>query len=158
MSNPNVPQNPVIVIQVEKRKGFSLYSMKAENPYEKLFQLILPEDIALFFDLVDVTEKVVADKRELHLHLDEKLVVPADYRSSDLSPNGFYEVGSIQDFPIRDRRVQLPVCRRRRLDQSTGKSVSKDRDLVARGTRHSKAFAAFFKGLPEEIPDYGSLS
>jgi hypothetical protein len=35
--------------------------MKAENPYEKLFQLILPEDIALFFDLVDVTGKVVAD-------------------------------------------------------------------------------------------------
>jgi hypothetical protein len=37
------------------------------------------------------------------------------------------------------------------------KSVSKDWDLVARGTRHSKEFADFLKGLPGEIPDYGPL-
>ncbi|MDR1198091.1 MAG: hypothetical protein LBK94_03635, partial [Prevotellaceae bacterium] len=106
--------------------------MKAENPYVKLFQLILPADIASFFDLVDVAEKAeVDDRRELHLYLDKKPIVPAGYNSSNLSPNGFYEAGSIQDFPIRDRRVQLHVRRRRWLDKSTGKSVSKDWDLVA---------------------------
>ncbi|MDR1183022.1 MAG: hypothetical protein LBL13_13710, partial [Bacteroidales bacterium] len=71
--------------------------MKAENPYVKLFQLILPLDIALFFDLVDVREETVTDRRELHLYLDEKPIVPAGYNSSDLSPNGFSEAGSIQD-------------------------------------------------------------
>jgi hypothetical protein len=45
--------------------------MKAENPHVKLFQLILPADIALFFDLVDVMEEDVADRRELHLYPDE---------------------------------------------------------------------------------------
>jgi hypothetical protein len=79
--------------------------MKAENPYVKLFQLILPLDIALFFDLVDVREETVTDRRELHLYLDEKPVVPTGYKSTDLSPNGFYEGGSIQDFPIRDRDI-----------------------------------------------------
>ncbi|MDR3118365.1 MAG: hypothetical protein LBU44_02950 [Mediterranea sp.] len=132
--------------------------MKAENSYVKLFQLILPVDIALFFDLVDVVEEAVTDRRELHLYLDEKPVVPTGYKSTDLSPNGFYEGGSIQDFPIRDRRVHLHVRRRRWLYNSTGKSVSKDWGLVAQGTRHSKEFAAFLKGLLGEIPDYGPLS
>jgi hypothetical protein len=133
--------------------------MKAENSYVKLFQLILPVDIASFFDLVDVTEKDgVDDRREFHLYLDEKLVVPAGYNSSNLSPNGFYEAGSIQDFPICDRRVHLHVRRRRWLYNLTGKSVSKDWDLVAQGTRHSKEFAFFLKGLLGEIPDYGPLS
>ncbi|MDR1198905.1 MAG: hypothetical protein LBK94_07855 [Prevotellaceae bacterium] len=132
--------------------------MQAENPYVKLFQLILPLDIASFFDLVDVMEKEVADRYEVHLYLDEKPIVPAGYKSTDLSPNGSSEAGSIQYFPIRDRRVHLHVRRRRWLDKSTGKSVSKDWDLVARGSRYSKEFAAFLKGLPGEIPDYGPLS
>ncbi|MDR1198517.1 MAG: hypothetical protein LBK94_05835, partial [Prevotellaceae bacterium] len=68
--------------------------MKAENPYVKLYQLILPLDIALFFDLVDVREETVTDRRELHLYLDEKPIVPTGYTSTDLSPNGFYEGGS----------------------------------------------------------------
>jgi hypothetical protein len=119
--------------------------MKAEHPYVKLFQLILPEDIALFFDLVDVREEAVTDRRELHLYLDEKPVVPTGYKSTDLSPNGFYESGSIQDFPIRDRRVDLHVRRRRWLDNSTDKSVSKDWDLVARGTPPLERVCGFFK-------------
>jgi hypothetical protein len=69
--------------------------MKAENPYVKLFQLILPLDIASFFDLVDVREKEVADRCDVHLYLDEKPIVSAGYKSSDLSPNGFSEAGSI---------------------------------------------------------------
>jgi hypothetical protein len=65
------------------------------------------------FDLVDVTKESMADKRELHLYLDEMPTVPAGYNSSDLFPDGFYEAGSIQDFPIRDRHVHLYVRRRR---------------------------------------------
>jgi hypothetical protein len=107
----------------------------------------------MFFDLADVREESGTDnRRELHLYLDEKVIVPEVYKSSDLSLNGFYEAGSIQDFPIRDRRVHLYVHRRRWLEKSTGKSMSKDWDLVARGTRHSKEFAALLKGLLGEIP------
>jgi hypothetical protein len=36
--------------------------MKAKNPYVKLFELILPEDIAMFFDL-DVSEEGGAGRR-----------------------------------------------------------------------------------------------
>ena len=65
----------------------------------------------------------------------------------------FYQERQIQDFPVRDKRVRLFVKRRRRKEQSTGKSVSKDWDLVARCTRHSKEFTAFLKGLLGERPD-----
>ncbi|MDR1369106.1 MAG: hypothetical protein LBJ72_03105 [Dysgonamonadaceae bacterium] len=128
--------------------------MKEENPYLKLAHYILPEEIESSFELVDVQQ----EGQELHLYLEEKVEVPAGYQTEELSPNGFYESGCIQDFPLRDKRVKLYVKRRRWVEKSTGKSVSKDWEPVAQGTRHSKEFAAFLKGLLGEIPDYGPLS
>ena len=128
--------------------------MKANNPYLRLAHYILPEEIARSFDLVDVRQ----EGQELHLYLEEKAQVPEGYQSEDLSPNGFYESSCIQDFPLRDKRVKLYVKRRRWVEKTTGKSVSNDWDLVAQGTRHSKEFATFLKGLLGEIPDYGPLA
>jgi hypothetical protein len=125
-----------------------------DNPYLKLAHYILPGEIVAAFDLVEVLEA----GNELHLYLDEKARVPEGYSSDTLSPNGFYESSCIQDFPIRDKRVKLYVRRRRWVDKGSGKSVSKDWELSARGTRHSKEFAAFLKGLLGEIPDYGPLA
>jgi hypothetical protein len=128
--------------------------MKKENPYIRLAHYMLPEAIENSFDLVDVQQ----EGHELHLYLEEKAQVPKGYQSEELSFNGFYESSCIQDFPLRDKRVKLYVKRRRWVEKSTGKSVSKEWELVAKGTRHSKEFAAFFKGLLGEIPDYGPLS
>jgi transposase len=128
--------------------------MEKENPYIKLAYYILPEEIASSFELVDVQE----EGRELHLYLEEKHGLPEGYEKSSLAANGFYETSCIQDFPVRDRRVKLYVRRRRWVEKSSGKSVSKDRELVAHGTRHSKEFAAFLKGLLGEIPDNGPLA
>ncbi|MDR0429094.1 MAG: hypothetical protein LBH58_01265 [Tannerellaceae bacterium] len=128
--------------------------MKKENPYLKLVHYVLPEEIESSFDLIDV--EMSGD--ELHLFLEEKNEYPEGYDSGSLLPNGFYEASCIQDFPLRDHRVKLYVKRRRWKEKSSGKSVSKDWELVAQGTRHSKEFAAFLKGLLGEIPDYGPLS
>jgi hypothetical protein len=120
----------------------------------QLAHYILPEEIESSFELVDVKE----EGKELHLYLEEKNEAPLGYEISGLAPNGFYEASCIQDFPVRDRRVKLYVRRSRWVEKSSGPSVSKDRELVARGTRHSKEFAAFLKGLHGEIPDYGPLA
>jgi transposase len=128
--------------------------MKADNPYLKLAHYILPEEIESSFELVDVEE----EGKELHLYLEERAEVPAGYEPTELQANGFYEASCIQDFPVRDRRVKLYVKRRRWKEKTTGKSVSKDWDLVAQGTRHSKEFAAFLKGMLGEIPDHGPLA
>jgi hypothetical protein len=128
--------------------------MTKTEMYEKLAGCVLPKEIAESFDMVDLQELGT----EMHIYLDEKEIAPPGYKFTEVSPNGFYEMSCIQDFPIRDRRVKLYVRRRRWKVKATGKSVSKDWDLVAKGTRHSKEFAAFLKGMLGEIPDYGPLA
>lgn len=113
--------------------------MKKEKPYLKLAHYILPEEIEKSFELVEVG----ALGKELHLYLEEKTEFPEGYSSCDLELNGFYEESIIQDFPLRDRRVKLYVKRRQWKEKTTGKSVSNNWELVARGTRHWKEFAAF---------------
>ena len=54
--------------------------------------------------------------------------------------------------------MSFHVKRRRWVDATASKSVSRQWDLVAEGTRFSKEFAAFLKGLLGQIPDYGPLS
>lgn len=115
-----------------------------ENAYIQLLSFILPPEMSTFFDLVSVSEeKLIGESNAmLHLHLDEKDLAPEGCEG--LKPNGFYETMLINDFPIRDKKVMLHVRRRRWID-AQGKSVSRDWDLVAQGTRLSKEFAAFLK-------------
>jgi len=115
-----------------------------ENAYIQLLSFILPPEMSTFFDLVSVSEDYLIGEGNamLHLHLDEKDLAPEGRK--DLKPNGFYETMQINDFPIRDKKVMLHVRRRRWID-AQGKSVSRDWDLVAQGTRLSKEFAAFLK-------------
>lgn len=121
----------------------------------KLLGFILPSEFTEYFDLTDVQEETRGLEMLLHLYLDEKSVRP-DNRS-DLSPNGFYEESCINDFPVRDHRTVLHI-RRRRWKDSSGKSFSKNWELTAKGTRHSKEFAAFLKEMLGYIPDYGKIA
>jgi len=119
-----------------------------------LARYILPQELFDYFDLTDVCE----DNNVLHLYLDEDATIPDEYQSLSLEPNGFYAESLIRDFPLRDRKVMLHVRRRRWLDKSTGKSFSRSWELTADGTRYTKEFASFLKGMLGFIPDYGPLS
>jgi hypothetical protein len=125
------------------------------NPYMELAKFILPTEMTTYFDLV----KVYTDEKEgeprLHLVLDEKADAPQG--RTDLKPNGFSDETCINDFPIREYRTVLHI-RRRRWKDAEGKSVSKDWDLIAKGTRFSKEFAAFLKEYLGFIPDYRSFA
>ena len=120
-----------------------------ENPYMMLAKVILPSEMTEYFDLVKVRTDEYGGEPRLHLYLDEKDQVP-DNRT-DLSPNGFYEESCMNDFPIREYRTVLHV-RRRRWKDACGKSVSKDWQMVAKGTRYSKEFATFLKEFLGYIP------
>ena len=113
-----------------------------ENPYMMLAKVILPSEMTEYFDLIKVRTDEYFGEPRLHLYLDEKEQVP-DNRT-DLSPNGFYEESCMNDFPIREYRTVLHV-RRRRWKDADGRSVSKDWQMVAKGTRYSKEFATFLK-------------
>lgn len=123
--------------------------------YRTLVSYILPREFKDFFEVVKVNEDVCGEELLLHIYLDELDITP-DGRI-DLTPNGFYEETRINDFPIRDHRTILHI-RRRRWKDNEGKTVSRDWQLVAKGTRHSKEFAAFLKEYLGYIPDYSAVT
>lgn len=114
-----------------------------------LIKLLLPEEIFEYFDII----RVETLEKEVHIHLDEKDKKPEGYELVKLISKGFHQAAIIQDFPLRDKATFLHVRRRRWFSESTKKTVERDWDTVAKGTRLTKDFAAFLKGLFRELPN-----
>lgn len=112
--------------------------------FQSLIPLLLPAGLTDYFSLT--THQLDAAKEEIHLYLEEKNEAPAISKGELLS-KGFFEEASFQDFPIRGHRVFIHVKRRRWVDKASGKLVFRDWDLVAKGTRITKDFAAFLKEI-----------
>ena len=107
-----------------------------------LAQLILPSEILSNFEVVRVEEEASF----IRIYLDES--VKADYKENHLiESNGFCDAVTIRDFPIRDKGVNLIVRRRKWYDKQNNRYFSDSYDLKAEGTRYSKEFAAFLKGV-----------
>ena len=73
--------------------------------------------------------------------------LPREYKKGQATSKGFYNEITIQDFPIRGKQVYLHIKRRRWLNNSTGSIVTRDWDLVAKGTRMTNEFATFLKQI-----------
>lgn len=116
--------------------------------YQNLVKLLLPAEL---FDYFVITRLVVED-RAVTVFLDELDIKPTFYSDQKLTSKGFHAESIIQDFPIRNKAVFLHVRRRRWLIESTGEVVSRDWQLVAQGTRYTKSFADFLKGLFGQLP------
>jgi hypothetical protein len=116
--------------------------------YQDLVKLLLPSEI---FDYFEITNLVIED-RSVAVFLDEQDIKPAAWSGQKLTSKGFHPESIIQDFPIRNKAVFLHVRRRRWLVESTKEVVSRDWDSVAEGTRYTKSFADFLKGLFGHLP------
>lgn len=116
--------------------------------YQNLVKLLLPTEI---FDYFEITNLVIEDN-SVAVFLDEQDIKPVAYSRQKLTSKGFHPESIIQDFPIRNKAVFLHVRRRRWLVESTGEVVSRDWDSVAEGTRYTKSFADFLKGLFGSLP------
>jgi hypothetical protein len=115
-----------------------------ENQSEKDFlSLLLPKGLLDYFILSRYTET----DQEINLYLDEKNLVPSEYQNDKLLSKGFFDEITIQDFPLRGRAVFLHIHRRRWLNQTSGQTVFRDWDMVAKGTRMTKEFASFLKAI-----------
>ncbi|MEX6689430.1 transposase [Danxiaibacter flavus] len=114
-----------------------------EEQFRQLIELLLPEGILTYFELVNT----IKDHEGLKIYLEEKNIIPEEFKGQLLHSKGFYPQISIQDFPIRGQEVQLCIKRRRWEIQDTKEIVSRDWQLVQSGTRITKEFAAFLKGI-----------
>lgn len=123
--------------------------MSSYDQLQTLARFILPEDILDNFDIVCIKQL----GEELHIHLDEQLILPTGYSTETVSSNGFSPESQIHDFPIRDRKVELHVRRRRWRNSNTGESISRELILTSKGTRYTKSFASFLKEVFGFTPD-----
>ncbi len=111
--------------------------------YEVLASLVLPQGLLDYFSIV----KIDQSENLYQFYLEEINIKPAEYVNERLVSKGFYEEVSVQDFPIRGNKVFLHIHRRRWLNQDTRDIVSRDWNLVAKGTRMTQEFAFFLKEL-----------
>ncbi len=117
-----------------------------------LLALFLPEGILDYFEIVSYEKsssgKTIYDS-QLVLSLDEKDIIPTEYKTLQYKSCGFMEPRYIEDYPIRNMLVKLKVRRRRWeiIIEGEKKKVSRDWEVIAQGTRMSEEYAAFLKEI-----------
>lgn len=111
--------------------------------FNALLSLIIPDGVSEYFKLADHKK----EKGVIHIYLEELNIIPQEYQSNKLQSKGFFDEIILQDFPMRGQEVFLHVKRRRWLNLDTDKVVYRNWDLVAKGTRITKDFAAFLKAI-----------
>ena len=109
-----------------------------------ILELVLPAGVTKYFEVVNHT----MDSTSINLFLDELNLVPEEFENDKLESKGFYDSVTIQDFPLRGKTVFLHVRKRRWINHSKDKQiVSRNWELVAKGTRITKDFADFLKSI-----------
>ena len=131
--------------------------MTENTMLSSLVKYVLPQEIVEYFTIVQLKEEPNKDTITLHIFLEERDVIPDEFKEIELFPNGFYPESTIKDFPLRDKKVILHV-RRRRWKDETGQSYSREWDLTAEGTRYSKELAFFLKEAFGYLPDTRPIS
>lgn len=107
------------------------------------YSLLLPTGMLEYFEITEVKE----NGNSVDIYLTELNIIPSEYKNDKLQSKGFYEEITINDFPIRGKRLLLHIKRRKWLNESTGDIVNRDWELVAKGTRMTQEFASFLKEL-----------
>ena len=120
--------------------------------YEHFLGFFLPKGILDFFEVIWIDERSLTASESkqgplygsvLQIHLEERDNRPEDM--GELRPNGFTEVSIVNDFPVRDRKMELHIKRRRWLTPEGHNVVLNIYPLAVTGTRYSAEFAAFLK-------------
>lgn len=119
-----------------------------QGQYKALVEALLPSDLFSYFEITDVKVQV----KSIDVYLDELNNPPASHKNVKLISKGFHTGVTIQDFPIRDKAVFLHVRRRKWKEERTGKIISNSWDTTAQGTRFTKDFASFLKGIFGQLP------
>lgn len=110
-----------------------------------LLKLLLPEYLVEYFEVLNHR----SEAEELHLYFEEKNIPPEEFSKDQLSSKGFHDEIVIQDFPIRGQHAYLHIKRRRWMNHRLKTVVSRDWNLVAKGTRMTADFAAFLKEISQ---------
>jgi hypothetical protein len=122
-----------------------------------LLSIILPEDLLLYFNIINFEElgDTSTKKDCLHIYLEEKNQLPKGYSSLDYESKGFSSSKQIQDFPIRGKAVYLHLKTRRWRDKKTkSKQITNDYSFIAEGSKLTVELSAFLKATGRDPRRY----
>lgn len=113
-----------------------------------IFSSFLPQGLLTHFDIIDFKELGDLQTKNdcFYIYLDEKNILPKDFKNAEFESKGFYERTIIQDFPIRGKAVYLGIRRRRwrnKFDKSI--EVKSDYSFIAEGSKLTVELSAFLK-------------
>ena len=111
--------------------------------YESIASLLFPEGLLEYFEVISYDKK----GESINFYLSEKNIHPEEYSGKTLLSKGFKDPIFLEDFPLRGHTVSLVVKRRKWTIKETKKVVSRDWNLVAKGTRKTHEFASFLKEI-----------
>jgi len=117
---------------------------------------VLPEELLAHFDIKRVVMlcDIKSKKEFLSVDLEEKNSLPAGYDSSLYQSKGFISTKTIQDFPLRDKAVYLPIKRRRWRHKQTLEELKSDYSFIAEGAKLTQELADFLKGTGRDPSRY----
>jgi len=119
---------------------------------QTLLEAMLPEGILEYFEIVDLKTESRDNKiysKTMTIYLEEKNMIPEEYKNHIYKACGFMEERTIDDYPIRDKLVKISIKRRRwevTIDNKK-KKISRDWSIIAKGTRMSDEYSAFLKEI-----------
>jgi len=122
-----------------------LQKKKMEAINIEFLKMVLPEVIVNYFELQKQEIQEEKGEEELHLYFDEINIPPDNETQEKIYSKGFYPPSKVQDFPIRDKAVYLHIRRRKWYLLESKKTITRDWNLVAEGTRMTESFATFLK-------------
>ena len=128
--------------------------MQDEKILLELARLILPSGFVENFKITSITSNDI----DVEISLDEFDNLPEERKGHTLESKGFLDAVTVRDFPLRDKRVNFKVRRRKWYDHTTGEYFTNSYDTVYKGTRYSLEFAAFLKALPGDISPIGPFA
>ena len=109
----------------------------------ELLKLFLPEILVEHFVLINSK----TEGETLHLFFEEQNKPPVEHVSKVLISKGFHDEITVQDFPLRGKKVFLHIKRRRWTEKQINLIVQRDWNLVSKGSRMTEEFAAFLKEI-----------
>lgn len=108
-----------------------------------LLKMLLPEYLVEYFEVVKYEKR----GEDLHLFFEEKNTISEELEGVKVISKGFFDEIIVQDFPIRGQNSFLHIKRRRWLNVESQKVVTRDWNLVTKGTRITAEFASFLKEI-----------
>lgn len=112
-----------------------------EETYTLLIRAFLPAGLLDYFEITGIEH----GNEQLTLNLEELNTLPEPYSTQPFHSKGFLPAVLVEDFPIRGNKVLLKIRRRRWEHQQSGEIITRDWQLVQKGTRMTAEFAAFLK-------------